>query len=179
MTLDKESQDPHGFDPEIRDIERKIVKFFAEKAYEFTGRHPIIATVMTYFYIRKTLTQRDLQILTGLSAGTISKSVRQLIEMNVVTKDIIPGTHTHNYKMESLPFTSPKHFLRTESLLGEMEQELKRIKETLDANAEEMQNLEAYQKIYATVTQILKLLSSTPIFVAKLEEELKKLTKDV
>lgn len=177
MTVEKNLQDPHGFDPDIREIEREIVEFFAAKSSEFTGRHPIVSTVMTYFYTRKNLTQRDLQILTGFSAGTISKAVRQLLEMNVITKETIPGTHKHIYKMEKLPFISPRYFLRTESLMEEKIRELEEIQKTLDDNAEEMKNCEAHQQIYATVTQLLNLLPSISVFMEKLEEELKKTTK--
>jgi len=176
VSLDK-NLDPHGFDPEIREIERQIVEFFSAKSSVFTGRHPIVSTVMTYFYTRKILTQRDLQILTGFSAGTISKSVRQLLEMNVIIKETIPGTHKHIYKMEKLPFISPRYFLRTESLMEEKIRELKEMKKTLDDNSEEMKNFKAYQQIYATVTQLLNLLPSISVFMEKLEEELKKQKK--
>lgn len=104
MKAENSLQDSHGFDPEIREIEREIVEFFAEKASEFTGRHPILSKIMTYFNIRKNLTQRDLKILTGFSVGTISKYTRQLLKMNIITKETIPGTHKHIYNMEELPF---------------------------------------------------------------------------
>jgi len=81
MNKDKNSQDPNGFAPEIVAIEQEIVEFFAAKSAEYTGRNPIIAKVMTYFCARRKLTQHDLQILTGYSAGTISKSVHQLLEI--------------------------------------------------------------------------------------------------
>ena len=174
MSLDNNLQDPHGFDPEIREIEKEIVEFFVAKSSEFTGRHPIISKVMTYFFTRKNLTQRDLQILTGFSAGTISKSVRQLLEMNMITKETIQGTHKHIYKMEKLPFISPRYFLRTESLMEEKIRELEKVKKTLDDNAKELKNFETYHKSYATVTQLLRLLPSVSVFMEKLEEELKK-----
>ncbi|PVX27861.1 MAG: hypothetical protein CW716_00130, partial [Candidatus Bathyarchaeum sp.] len=150
--------DPHGFDPEIREIEKEVVDFFATKGSEFTGRHPIISTVMTYFYIRKNLTQQDLQILTGYSAGTISKAVRQLIKMNMITKETIPGTHKHLYKMEKLPIISPSYFLRTENVMDKKIVELKEMKKVLDDNADQMKKFETYQNSYTAVTQLLKLL---------------------
>jgi len=169
--------DPHGFDPEIIEIEREIVEFFATKSSEFTGKHPIISMAMTYFYTRKNMTQRDLQKLTGFSAGTISRAVRQLLEMNVITKETIPGTHEHIYKMEKLPFISPQYFLRTENLMEEKIRELKKMKKTLDDNSEEMKKFELYQQICSTVTQLLDLLPNISVFIEKLEEELKKTKK--
>ena len=174
MTSDKKLLDTPGFDPEIRAIEKEIVEFFATKASEFTGRHHIISKVMTYFYIRKELTQHDLQILTGFSAGTISKSVRKLLEMNMITKGTIPGTHKHIYKMEKLPFISPRYFLMTESFMGDISEELEEMKKTLDANREEMKKFETYPKIYETLTQLLKLLPMVSGFLENIEEELKK-----
>ncbi|PVX26160.1 MAG: hypothetical protein CW691_02235 [Candidatus Bathyarchaeum sp.] len=166
--------DPHGFAPEIREIEKEVVDFFATKGSEFTGRHPIVSTVMTYFYIRKNLTQHDLQILTGYSAGTISKAVRQLIKMNMITKETIQGTHKHIYKMENLPIISPSYFLRTENVMDEKIVELKEMKKTLDDNAEEMKKFETYKNACATVTQLLTLLPTVHNFLERIEKELKK-----
>lgn len=177
MTSGKALQDPHGFDPEIHQIEQEIVEFFAETDPEYSGRHPIIVTVMAYFYIRRNLTQRDLQNLTGFSAGTISKSVRQLLDINMINKEVIPGTHEHIYKMEELPFMSARIFLRTIKLLEELQEELKETKETLDTNAKEMQNLNGYQRIYTITTQLLRIISPSQMIVTLIEKELKKFTK--
>jgi DNA-binding transcriptional regulator GbsR (MarR family) len=174
VTSDKNLLDTSGFDAEIRAIEKEIVEFFATKASEFTGRHPIISKVMVYFYIRKELTQHDLQVLAGFSAGTISKSVRKLLKMNMITKEIIPGTHKHIYKMEKLPFISPRYFLMTERLMGDIIRELEEMKKTLEANREEMKSYETYHKSYETVTQLLRLLPAISVFLENIEEELKK-----
>jgi DNA-binding transcriptional regulator GbsR (MarR family) len=174
MSSDNRLQDTPNFDPEIRAIEQEIVEFFATKGSEFTGRHLIISKVMIYFYIRKELTQHDLQVLTGFSAGTISKSVRKLLKMNMITKETIPGTHKHIYKMEKLPFISPRYFLMTESFMDDIIRELKEMKKTLEANREEMKSFETYHKSYETVTQLLRLLPSIHIFLENIEEELKK-----
>jgi DNA-binding transcriptional regulator GbsR (MarR family) len=162
------------FDPEIRQIERDIVAFFAEKTPEYTGRHPIIAAVMAYFYIRRSLTQQELRRLTGFSAGAVSKAVRQLVGMNMITREMVPGTHTHIYKMETLPFRSPSYFLQTQKNLEDLHKELKEMKATLDANSDQMRDLEGYQKIYAIVSQLIELISGVPRFMALIEEELDK-----
>jgi len=166
------AQDSQGFHPEIRRIEKEIVAFFAEKTPEYTGRHPIIATVMAYFYIRRNLTQYDLQALTGFSAGTISKSVRQLVEINFITKETIIGTHKHIYKMRQLPFRSPRYFLRVESVLEKLRRELDDMKETLDNHMGEMQHLDGCHNIYAIITQLLGLLSRVPVLMDLIGHEL-------
>ncbi|PVX27266.1 MAG: hypothetical protein CW716_03210 [Candidatus Bathyarchaeum sp.] len=173
MSADKRLKDTPNFDPEIRAIEKEIVEFFATKASEFTGRHPIISKVMTYFYIREELTQHDLQTLTGFSVGTISKAVRKLLKMNIITKETIPGTHKHIYKMEKLPFVSPRYFLVTENVMDSTIVELKEMKKVLDDNKEEMKRFETYHKSYETVTQLLKLLPTVSFFLENIEKELK------
>ena len=160
------------FDPEIHQIEREIVGFFAEKASEYAGRHPIVAMVLSYFYIHRNLTQRDLRTLTGFSAGAISKALHQLVDMNMITREMISGTHMHLYKMETLPFGSPQYLLQTEKTLEKQYVELTEMMATLDAQCEEMRNIETYQKVYAIVTHLLKQISSVPRFMTLIEKEL-------
>ena len=167
----------YEFDSEIREIEREIVEVFAKKSSEFTGRNPIISKVMTYFSIRKSLTQKDLQQLTGFSAGTISKAVHQLIGMNVIIKETIPGTHMHIYKMDKLPFVSPQYFMRTESTIEKKIVELEEMKTILDKNKDEMEKFDSYQKIYTTISQLLQILPIISVFMDKLEEKLDKIQK--
>lgn len=171
MKIQKNPATLKEFDLEIIKIESEIVEFMAKKGLEFTGRHPYLSRIMFHFYIRKRLTQKDLQKLTGLSAGTISKVVRQLLQMNIITKDIMLGTHKHIYSMENVPFVSPRFFLSTGRYLGNVEEELKNLKKTLDQK-NELKKLDRYQKIYSTVTKILSLIPLTDSFMKTLEKEL-------
>ena len=98
--------------------------------------------------------------------------------MNLITKETIPGSHKHIYRMEKLPFTSARYFFRTEKLLEEMEKELKEMKDTLDTHAEEMKDIKGYQKIYTTITQLLELISTMPTFMALIDEEIGKFIKE-
>ena len=179
VPISKTTKSPQKRDVELRRIEKEIVDFLAVKNTQYSGRDPIIATVMPYFYIRRKLTQQELRELTGFSAGAISKAVRQLVEMNFITREIIPGTHTHIYKMEMLPFRSPRFFLTTENIIADMENKLKEMKDELEAFTEEIKQLEEYKRIYGVVAQLLKLLSSVPVFIDLIEKELAKhITKD-
>jgi hypothetical protein len=67
--------------------------------------------------------------------------------------------------------------LQTEKTLEKLHMELKEMKETLDVHDGEMGNLEGYQRVYAVVTQLLKLISSVPRLMALIEEELDKFIK--
>ena len=161
------------FDPEIREIEKEIACFFSEKGAESIGRHPHISIILVYFYIRKRLTQKDLRTLTGLSAGSVSKAVRQLVKMNMISQETIPGTHTKIYCMENVPFVSPRFFFVTGKLVGNIEKELNNMKEKLDDSFEEMKEFDIYGRIFSTITRILSLLPLTEAFMTKLEEQLK------
>jgi len=173
MKLGASSDISGSFDPEIRTIEKEIAQFFSEKGSEFVGRHPHVSTVMVYFYVRKKLTQKDLQTLTGLSAGSISKAVRQLVKMNIMQQETIPGTHMNIYSMKHLPFVYPRYFFATGKFVGNIEKKLKDMKKVLEDNSEEMKELEGYTKIYGTIAQILSLLPLTEAFMTKLEEQMK------
>lgn len=177
MNKNEKTQDIQGFDPKVRAVEKEIVEFFALTSSEFTGRNPIVSKVMTYFCIRKNLTQKELRELTGFSSGTISKTVRQLLDMNVITKETVPGTHTHVYRMDKLPFVSPRYFLRTETVMETKILKLKEMKKTLEANKKEMEKFESYKKINLTVTQLLQILPTVSVFMDRLEEKLENQNK--
>jgi len=172
MTQNNNKQDPHGFDPEIVQIERDLMNFLVDGMVNVSGRDPILSTVMAIFYTRKELTQQDLQILTKFSAGTISKTVRQLIDMKTITKDIIPGTHKHIYKMEKLPYGSPSYIMSTGQMIGGMTDDLKNMKEVLDKHKEDMKVIEGFEKVYSIVSQLNGVLTSVPKFMKILEKEL-------
>ncbi len=93
--------------------------------------------------------------------------------MNIISQETIPGTHTNVYCMENVPFVSPRFFFATGKFVGNIEKEFKDMKKTLDDNLEEMKELEGYDRIYATITQILRLLPLTEAFMTKLEGQLK------
>ena len=172
MNSNSKNQDPHGFDQEIVQIEQDLLDFLIDGMVNISGRDPILSTVMAIFYTRKELTQKELQILTKYSAGTISKTVRQLIDMKTITKDIIPGTHKHIYKMEKLPYGSPSYIMNAGQMMSGMTDELKNMKETLDKYKEEMKDLEGFGKVYSIVSQINMVLTTVPKFMKILEKEL-------
>jgi len=138
MESDTKYQDPHGFEEEIVKIEKELLEFLINAMVNISGRDPILSKVMTFFFTRKNLTQQDLQYLTNFSAGTISKTVRQLKDMKIIDQKMIPGTHKHLYTMERLPYGSPSYILNAERMMGGMYDELKELKEILDENMEKL-----------------------------------------
>jgi len=156
-----------GFDPEIRQMEKDIVAFFKEKGAEFGGKDPIFMTILAYFYIREKLTQQDLRDLTGFSAGTVSKVIRQLLQFNLITKATIPGTHKHLYTMEQLPVAFSQFYLPASRALLKSEDQLKQMKRELMAHAQEMEGVEGFNDVLAAVSLLLR---SVPLALAIFEE---------
>ena len=146
--------DPHGFDTEIVEIEKELLDFLVDGMVNVSGRDSIVSRVMTVFYTRKELTQQDLQILTKFSAGTISKTVRQLIDMKTITKNIIPGTHKHIYRMDKLPYGSPSYIMSAGQMIEGMTGELKKMGEILETYREEMKDLEGFEPISSIISQL-------------------------
>ena len=167
-----DQQDPHDFDPDIVQIERDLMDFLIDGMVNVSGRDPIVSRVMTVFYTRKELTQQDLQKLTNYSAGTISKTVRQLINMKIITKEILPGTHKHIYKMEKLPYGSPAYIMNAGQLMEGMTDDLKNMGEILEKYREEMKDLEGFNQVSSIISQLNRIMTSVPRFMKILETEL-------
>ena len=165
------------FDPEIRQMEKDIVTFFKEKGAEFGGKDPIFMTILAYFYIREKLTQQDLRDLTGFSAGTVSKVIRQLVQFNLITKGTIPGTHKHLYTMEQLPVAFSQFYLPASRILSKSENELKQMKGELIGHAQEMQNIKGFNEVLAAVTLLLQSVPLALAIFAEIINEAEKHTK--
>jgi DNA-binding transcriptional regulator GbsR (MarR family) len=170
--------DPQGFDKEIIELEKELLDFLVNMMINSSGRDPILSRVMTFFFTRKMLTQQDLQILTNFSAGTISKTVRQLKDMKIITQKMIPGTHKHIYIMEKLPYGSPSYLMNTEQMMGGKFDDLQKMKDTLDNYKEKMQELEGFDKVYSIISQLLGIMTTVPRFMKILEKELEEYMKE-
>jgi DNA-binding transcriptional regulator GbsR (MarR family) len=166
-----------AFDPEIRQIEKEIVTFFKEKGAEFGAKDPMFMTVLAYFYVRERLTQQDLQDLSGFSAGTVSKVLRQLVEINVITKGIIPGTHKHLYTMDQPTVVFSHFFLPARKILSKCEDELKQTKAHLTAHASEMRRIKGFSGMLAAVTLLQRSVHFVSTLIAEMKKEAEKRVK--
>ena len=174
MTAKTARNELKKFDPEIRQIEKNIVTFFKEKGAEFGGKDPMFMTILAYFYIRERLTQQSLQDLSGFSAGAVSKVLRQLVQINLITKRIILGTHKHLYTMEQPSVVFSQFFLPARRILLETEGELKQMKADLIAHAPEMREIKSFNIVFAATTQLLQSVSLALTLIAKMKEEAEK-----
>jgi len=178
MNTDNNPEDPHGFDPEMVQIEQDLLEFLVDGMVNTSGRDEILSRVMVFFFTRKELTQQELQRLTKYSAGTISKIVRQLMEMKIIHKDFIPKTHQHIYKMDELPYGSPAYIMGTGKMMGRMREELQNMQLVLDTHKEEMKDLAGFTKVYSTMDELNRLMTGIPRFMKILETELEEYMKN-
>ena len=163
--------DLKGFDAEIRQIEKDVVIFFKEKGAEFGGKDPMFMTILAYFYVREKLTQQDLQDLSGFSAGTVSKVLRQLVQINLITKQTIPGTHKHLYTMEQPTTFFSQFYLPAKRIILKSEDELKQMKADLIARAPEMRSIKGFSEVLAAVTLMLRSVSLSLALITEMKEE--------
>lgn len=152
-------------DPEIKQIEDKIIDYFLySSAYstldELTNR------VYIYFFTRKVLTQKKLRYLTGLSLGKISQIVKQLIDVDTIEKlnknenrTIIPADMKRQqiYTMISIQrsffksgLTSGKKILKNKSRFQELMSELV-------AYEAELKTLNGYDKVLEVLKNYFRL----------------------
>ncbi|MBN2156056.1 MAG: hypothetical protein JW776_08435 [Candidatus Lokiarchaeota archaeon] len=162
-----------SFDPEILEIEEDLVNFLVDGMIKYSGRDPILSRTMTYFFTRKNLTQKELQKLTSYSAGTISKTTRQLLDLNLIEKSFIPGTHKHLYRMEELPYAKPSYLMNVENLLGGISVKLENLKGKLKGIKTYQDELDGFEKVELILNQLLTIIKSVPQFVEILNTELK------
>ena len=171
MNTKNARDDLKGFDPEIRQIEKDIVTFFKEKGAEYGGKDPMFMAILAYFYVREKLTQQDLQDLSGFSAGTVSKILRQLAQINLINKRTIPGTHKQLYTMEQPSVVLSQFYLPARRILLKSEEELKQMKADLIAHAPEMRNIKGYSEVLSTITFILRSVALALTLITEMKEE--------
>jgi DNA-binding transcriptional regulator GbsR (MarR family) len=80
-------------------IEREIVTL-----YTTVGRimdlNPKMTEIFAYLKIYDSLTQKQLEQLTGFSLGTISTTLQLFLQTDIISRQIIPGTHTNLYRIK-------------------------------------------------------------------------------
>ena len=86
----------HIFEDKIKDYEQILIDFVLD-----SGRAKSVdlnlQLILGYIGIHKQLTQKQLKDLTGLSIGTISKKLRDILALNVVRKEKISKTNEYLY----------------------------------------------------------------------------------
>jgi len=145
------------FDPEIVQIEEQISDFLI-KSRLLVKLRPIFIEILSFFITRKSLTQKDLKELTGLSAGTISQEINKMHENEIIeiTETSKSGQITYSMNSVAISFMNFNRIIINDIL--KWQNELNRIKSELEKNEKEFQNFRGFKGIYDFVNFILPII---------------------
>ncbi|MFX0069133.1 MAG: hypothetical protein ACFFC5_05915 [Promethearchaeota archaeon] len=151
---------------DLRKLEQRAVKHLIDSSVSL-GRDPIVAAALSQLFLRQELTQKQIQELTGYSAGAISQVLKECVDMGIVEKYKPKGRGAFRYTI--------KNMLRyyTRSLLGIVEfylsneSELKEIKKGLEVIPEELRKEQLYAGLWGFVNLALNTL---PVYHKIVEE---------
>ena len=156
----------HICEGRIKDFEEILIQFVLESG-KAKSVDPNLQLILGYIGIHKKLTQKQIKDLTGLSTGTISKKLKDILEFGIVRKERIPKTNEYLYinapeaygdtaDATFEDFTKINEFLKTKIT------ELEKFKEKKDAEflSERIKSLimtfETVQNIWSDIEFIFK-----------------------
>lgn len=96
ITEDGSGDRKHLFSDKLRKYEDKIANFTVDIGTR-KRVNPKMLQISSYLLVHGSLTQKELQELTGFSMGTISTYLSVMIGMGRFQKERIPKTHTFKY----------------------------------------------------------------------------------
>ncbi|UCC21209.1 MAG: hypothetical protein JSV62_08015 [Promethearchaeota archaeon] len=96
MIEKKPLPEDHIFEGKIKEYEQILIDFVLDSG-RAKSVDPNLQLVLGYLGIHKRLTQKQLKDLTGLSTGTISKKLRDILALGVAKKEKIPKTNEYLY----------------------------------------------------------------------------------
>ena len=131
----------------LKKFERELVTF-----YNTIGRmidlNPRRTEIFAYLKIYDALTQAQLKQLTGFSLGTISATLQLFLQTNIVSREMIPGTHKNLYRLK------PRKVSFIYTPLELLIEDLERLESTIIDKQIQLQEMESK---YPTETQFLHL----------------------
>ena len=86
----------HIFEGKLKEYEQILIDFVLDSG-RAKSVDPNLQLILGYIGIHKRLTQKQLRDLTGLSIGTISKKLRDILTLRVIRKERIPKTNEYLY----------------------------------------------------------------------------------
>lgn len=148
-----------NIDPEVYIIEDDIMNHFLDSPL-LAGRDPLFVRILILFITRKYLTQTTLREITGMSAGRISQEVNTLLDMDLIeiAETSKKGKITYCAKSAGMVFLSMLNQLVGGYL--ESEESLIEMKEELEGNRAELENLNGYKRLRELTDVMIKIISS-------------------
>ena len=144
------------FDPEVEEIEKKLIKFFGNSPI-FLGHKIHYTHIFSYLVTRRRVTQKQLKDLTNFSSGKISQELNVMLETGKIEVVDISKTGEKTYSVVHAKTALSKLFVDLLRGVVEWEEKFARIKSDLEKNKETLEKLNGYNKIYAKVSELLEI----------------------
>lgn len=91
------------FQGKFREIEKEIAQFFHTNG-DVLGLRPKLNVIFFYMMLHPPLTQKEIMRLTGYSQSNVSLLLKIMLENEMVTKQLVPGTNTSSYLLQIKEF---------------------------------------------------------------------------
>nr|MDO8133548.1 helix-turn-helix domain-containing protein [Candidatus Njordarchaeum guaymaensis] len=122
------------------------------------GRDPILASIMAHLYLRRELTQKDLQDLTRYSAGAISEALKLYVEEGIVEERKPQGRGSLTYKVENMRQFTARLLLASVDLTLSYEDECRKVQRGLEEMPESARSERLYVGLHEFVSLFFKFL---------------------
>lgn len=166
----------YSADLSLEDIEEEIIKALTETT-GFTVKNDQYTRILSYFIIRKQLTQGDVKKLTGYSTGFISQALNYLIENELIQKVKIKGVRKPFYVVESIKYNYFLRFFNRLNLTFSKKPILDQIIQELRENEEELRDQNGYAFIRQRLEELLEYFPLVEDFIDILKTELQNIKK--
>lgn len=154
-------------DPEINEIENQIVQFLVSNLfYRYTHYS---ATILAYFLTRKKLTQKNLQKLTGFSAGKISEELNRFIKIGYIERKK-SNKGQYIYEMPEIGQFFRNIFFGVKRKMIKWEKRIKEIQTELKEEQKELQKLNGYDKITEAINLFVPIFDIYKNFMKQLDD---------
>ncbi|TFG03528.1 MAG: MarR family transcriptional regulator [Promethearchaeota archaeon] len=161
-------------DPNMKLIENDIIEFFTHTPM-FFGKQEIFSSIFVYFITRKTLTQKKIRKLTGLSAGKVSQEINKFLELGVIEIMDKAESGQLTYQMSSIAssFMEISHNVLSEYI--KWKKKVEEIHEEMLEKKEDLINQNGFDEILKLVNLFLNIM---PIY-EKIYEKVKQIRKSI
>jgi DNA-binding transcriptional regulator GbsR (MarR family) len=111
--------------------------------------------VIANFFTRKHLTQKDLKMLTGLSAGIISESLNFLLKKELIILQKIKGIRVRRYSLPSIAYYNYSQLYQIFERNYAMYTKLESLYKNLDEERDKLSKIKGYKIIKNQVEEFL------------------------
>ena len=171
LPLKKEIDELHA---ELDKLESIIIRHFSDPSSRF-GRKEKVSAVLAQFYLRPELTHKELQDLTGYSAGAISQALQYLMDKKAITEYKPMGRGPHIYKIKNMAQFLAGTFTSIAELYLANKKVFEEIKEGLNEFPKEFQDILLYKGVKEYSDLFLEILPVYEIFSRVTSDEIAKI----